>query len=854
MINDLISLQCEKYCIGGIIKNPEIFPDVDSWVKEDTFGQSTHKVIWGVIRQILLKNESPTPTLIAQRISNLNIKTKDDISIFDYLNAISFSQITAQGTLDNFKELVKLKVLRELVVSADNAKKFVLENKNKEIKEIVSGVDAINNEKIVSLYKNIDEEVKDIFIDAEQVIEGLGNNPPDPESFIMGPFESVNKLYGSLNKPSNITVVAARSGSGKAQPIWCKVLSEFGWVELSSLKVGDKIYGSNGKLTNILGIFPQGKQDYYKITLDDGDFTHSTLDHLWFTKTYRNRKSKRDFIEGSVKTLREISESLIDKHGGTNHSIEWIKPIESSEKIFKLDPYLLGCLLGNGSLSSGTIKFSSIDKSIINRINKILSPDSLLRKEGLSTCDWRIVKKDHNPHNNWLFENNRTKIHTSISEMGLLNTSSFSKFIPSEYFLGSINQRLELLRGLLDTDGYVTPNTPSIEYSTSSEQLKNGIVELVKSLGGRATCVSRYPKYTYKGKKLTGHLNYRIMISFLNDFVPFNSEYKIKNFKKMSRQLKRYIKSVTFVGKDECLCIKVDAQDSLYVTDNYILTHNTSLSMYHQVMVAQKYKLPLLWLDFGEMTAQELQMRSIVMMTKGEVPLWSLETGQWRQNPEWVKTVRSVWQKVKDIKFYYQDVSKMGPQETISFIRRFSYNKVGRDNPFLVVYDYFKPFETHSYNTPEWKQMGHFMQDIKSFINNELPIPFWAAVQLNRSGITTNKSSEQVDDSENSIGMSDRITQQCSHALILRYKTMDEIAVEENKFGNMKLIAVKHRHLGRDYLNAIRPVKIGKRFLKNHINLDGGSFYYEDRGDLNHAAAVLKEQYELIEGEKNETL
>jgi len=495
MINDLISLQCEKYCIGGIIKNPEIFPDVDSWVKEDTFGQSTHKVIWGVIRQILLKNESPTPTLIAQRISNLNIKTKDDISIFDYLNAISFSQITAQGTLDNFKELVKLKVLRELVVSADNAKKFVLENKNKEIKEIVSGVDAINNEKIVSLYKNIDEEVKDIFIDAEQVIEGLGDSPPNPDSFIMGPFDSINRLYGSLNKPSNITVVAARSGSGK-----------------------------------------------------------------------------------------------------------------------------------------------------------------------------------------------------------------------------------------------------------------------------------------------------------------------------------------------------------------------TSICMYHQVYVAQKYGLPLLWLDFGEMTSQELQMRAVVMMTKGEVPLFALETGQWRQNPEWVKTVRDVWQKIKNIKFYYQDVSKFGPQETISFIRRFSYNKVGRSNPFLVVYDYFKPFETHSYNTPEWKQMGHFMQDIKSFINNELPIPFWAAVQLNRSGITTNKSSEQVDDSENSIGMSDRITQQCSHALILRYKTMDEIAVEENKFGNMKLIAVKHRHLGRDFLHAIRPVKIGKRFLKNHVNLDGGSFYYEDRGDLNHAAAVLKEQYELIEGEKNETL
>ena len=126
-MNDLISLQCEKYCIGGIMKHPEIFPEIDTWVKEDTFGQSTHRVIWGILKQTLLKGESPTPTLIAQKIQNLNIKTKDDISIFDYLNAISFSQITKNGVIDSFKELVKLAVLRELVQSSDKVKKYISE-------------------------------------------------------------------------------------------------------------------------------------------------------------------------------------------------------------------------------------------------------------------------------------------------------------------------------------------------------------------------------------------------------------------------------------------------------------------------------------------------------------------------------------------------------------------------------------------------------------------------------------------------------------------------------------------------------------------------------------------------------
>ena len=496
MMNDLISLQCEKYCIGGIIKHPEIFPEIDTWVKEDTFGQSTHKIIWGILRQSLLKGENPTPTLIAQKISNLNIKTKDDISIFDYLNAISFSQITKNGVIDNFKELVKLAVLRELVQSSDKVKRFIGENKNKELKEIVSGVDSINNEKIVSLYKNIDQEVQDIFADVESMIEGVAQNPPDPESFLMGPFPSINSLYGSLHKPSNVTLIAARTGVGKS-----------------------------------------------------------------------------------------------------------------------------------------------------------------------------------------------------------------------------------------------------------------------------------------------------------------------------------------------------------------------SYAMYYNIWLAEKHNLPLLWLDFGEMTVKEQQFRAVCSLTKGKVPLHHLEYGTWRQNADYTQIVRSTWERVKKIKFYFQDVSDMGSQEVLSFIRRFSYNKVGRANPFLVVYDYFKPFDTKDFNRPEWKQMGHFLQDVKSFIVNEIPIPFFGAIQINRSGITTNKTADQVDDSENAIGLSDRITQQSSHAFILRYKTMDEIAVEDNRFGNMKLINVKHRHLGKDFMNAIRPVKIGKKFLKNHINLEGGSFYYEDRGDLNQAAATIKEQYELLEdGPKDETL
>lgn len=840
-MNDLISLQCEKYCIGGIIKHPELFPKIDSWITENTFGQSTHRVIWGVLKQMLLKGESPTPTLIAQRISNLNIKTKDDISIFDYLNAISFSQITSKGTEESFKELVKLKVLRDLIQSSEKAQKFISENKSKELKEIISGVDAINNEKIVSLYKNIDEDVKNIFDDIEPMIEGLGNNPPDPDSFIMGAFSTVNKLYGSLNKPGNVTIIGARTGVGKAQPIWSKVMTSNGWKKIGDINIGDLISGSDGEEKKVIGVFPQGKREIYKVSFDDGTFTFCCNEHLWAVSSRSKRKIGIKDIE--IKSLNEIRQCIIigKKKKRYNYFIPLIQPIKFNQQKLPLHPYLLGFLLGDGFLGRG-IYFRKQEMDIVKKVSECLPLTDILSLHGKAKLQWYIKRKIRSAE-----PSDTLKI---IDTLGLKGKDCFNKFIPKIYLHSSIDQRIELLRGLIDTDA--TALKYGVRFSTVSEQLSNDITYLARGLG--AKCYQRGQYYISKNQSKQYCYLVEIVFPYNSKIIPISSNKHLSKFKGTKQIWGKSLVSVEKVfDKEECVCISV--KDSLYITDGFNITHNTSFSMYHQVWTAEKYNLPLLWLDFGEMSPRELQFRSICMLTQGKVPHWAIETGEWRKNKEWTLIVRNQWDRVKQIKFYYHDISNMNGIEIISFIRRFSYNKIGRGNPFITVYDYFKPFDTHDFNKPEWKQMGHFLQDIKSFIVNELPIPIWGAIQLNRLGITTNKTSDQIDDSENAIGLSDRITQQSSHALILRFKTMDEIAIEDNRFGNMKLFAVKHRHLGRDFMSAIKPVKIGKKFMKNHINLEGGSFYYEDRGDLNQAAAVMKEQYELLEnGGKDETL
>lgn len=271
----------------------------------------------------------------------------------------------------------------------------------------------------------------------------------------------------------------------------------------------------------------------------------------------------------------------------------------------------------------------------------------------------------------------------------------------------------------------------------------------------------------------------------------------------------------------------------------------TSFGLFYHVWMAEKYGFPILHCDFGEMSKFELQVRMAACMSQGKVSLYDIEYGSWRNNAESVKIIRSLWPRVEKIKLYYQDVSKMNAKQFISFWRRFHYSVIGRENTFLTNYDYLKPFDD-DFDTPEWKQIGHFFQDIKSFITNEDPLSFWTSLQVNRSGITTNKHSSQIDDSENSFSMSDRIIQQSSHGILIRRKTNDELEKEGGEFGNLKAIFAKTRHLGKDYKRALNPVKMpDDSYKSNYVNIESNNFFFQDKGDLNDLSEYLKDKIHI---------
>jgi len=348
---------------------------------------------------------------------------------------------------------------------------------------------------------------------------------------------------------------------GKEQPVYAPVLTPSGWRQIGSLKVGDTVYNSQGNEQTVLGVFPQGKKDVYKVDFDDGSSVLCGIEHLWETSSFTERHAGRK----SVKPLSDIINTL--RYGkNLNHSVRLVKPIQHAPKKFSIQPYTLGALLGDGGLTESA-SITSADQEIFDRVfNEI---KLIFGDFSLSTRD-KYTK-------NIIFNKAQNPVHSELRRLDLFGKKSHEKFIPTEYLFGSVAQRLELLQGLIDTDGYISPKKSETLFYSTSKTLSHQTLDLVRSLGGLGRI--RYKKSSYKnkdGKRVICKDCWIVSFYLFDDMMPATLDRKLANYSK--RQLNRchFISNVEKISKAESVCIKVSSLDSLYVTENYVLTHNTS--------------------------------------------------------------------------------------------------------------------------------------------------------------------------------------------------------------------------------------------------------------------------------------
>lgn len=328
-----------------------------------------------------------------------------------------------------------------------------------------------------------------------------------------------------------------------------RVLTPGGWVRNDSLRAGDLVIGSDGTPTEVLGIFPKGEEQIYRVVFNDGVEVRATGDHLWNVRTQSRGARGLPYLTLSTD---QIAADLLDGRGNGKWFVPNVKPVEFPEAALPVPAYTLGAILGDGCIRQRGVKFSTEDPEILNRI---LAETGATATSHHRPADYGIVFKDRadNP------------ISSGLRALGLSGRGSHDKFIPEVYLAASVEQRLDLLRGLMDTDGHITVSRTG-EYVTVSLRMAEGVVDLVRSLGGR----TRVREYQNEFGPC-----YRVQVTL--GVNPFYLPRKASRYNTDTngRGLRRSIVAVIPDGTETATCIKVAAEDSLYVTEGYTLTHNT---------------------------------------------------------------------------------------------------------------------------------------------------------------------------------------------------------------------------------------------------------------------------------------
>ncbi|MDD5358402.1 MAG: LAGLIDADG family homing endonuclease [Candidatus Nanoarchaeia archaeon] len=373
--------------------------------------------------------------------------------------------------------------------------------------------------------------------------------------------------FVNINKTG---LLAHEVGTGKAQLLTTDILTPSGYVKMGDISVGDLVIGKNGKPTKVIGVFPQGIRQCYKITFSDGSSTEVSDEHLWNVQTI-NYRGKYPWKWDTVMT-KDIIDNLYNYRGNYQYSIPMVNPVYFNEQNLPIDPYLLGILLGDGGLSQNSVTLTNPEIDILEKIIKILPDGVSLKALKNDNLHWSIRRT---------VDIGLNEILNKLKNLNLMGCKANNKFIPEIYKINSPENRIELLRGLLDSDGYIDKGRNgkkgcSVIYTTVSKRLKDDVIFLVQSFGGTCIVKEKIPHYTHNEKYLTGQLAYNISIRLPSGIIPVSSKKQISKFIEKSKyQPIRFIQNIEDIGMHEAQCIKVDAQDELYICNDFIVTHNS---------------------------------------------------------------------------------------------------------------------------------------------------------------------------------------------------------------------------------------------------------------------------------------
>ena len=571
-----------------LMKKPELILKSEKYnITSIDFDEKLHQYIFYAISSMALKGATKI------EVQDIDLFLKDSVggALFKNRNGVALlndiTQLVNESSFDSHYDLFKKEnLLRDLKSNGIDTSEFYETN-------------PITQEQIKISDKYLELDIKDILETVKLKVLGIESQYlKNDASETINAFEGMEELLEDLKENPDVglplqgdlfnTVVAgarrgtfyvrsASSGVGKALPNSTKIPTPSGWREVSEVRVGDYLFDALGKPTKVTGVFPQGKKEVWEVHFKDGRKAKSSPDHLWSYNTRDQKQKSKDERKFFTKTLKDIAAEELMSGLGYRILVPQHCAVEYGEKKLPIPPYVLGLAIGDGSFrqhdSNKSFQFSSETDELPSVIADTMG--YTLKKNSEHNYTWYFgsqKQSDSRKKNIWVEDFLR-----ELPE--LINTTSANKYIPEMYLYGDTEQRLDLLNGLLDSDGAIDERG-RVRFFTNSAKLKDNVTELASSLGYFVTVSEDNHKK---------NINYIIHITGTPELK--NKLFKLarkrermedwyNNGNRKERNAHNPIVDIVNLGYEEDMtCFMVDNEEHLFLTEGFIVTHNTRMAV-----------------------------------------------------------------------------------------------------------------------------------------------------------------------------------------------------------------------------------------------------------------------------------
>lgn len=606
------SIESEQSLLGAVLINNDAYTLVQEIVEPQHFSEPIHQQLFGVCGALIRAGKLASPLTIGPFLpANIEV---GNLTLGQYIIRVAAEATTIVNARD-FAQVVR--DLYDLRTIGEIGEQLRPRGGIDPVEQAAWGVEQLDS--IVSGRALVGVRAMSLQASVARAVDAAAVAYQNEGKLLGLPYGLSDldaKLLGAQR--GHLVVIAARPSMGKAQPLDANILLRDGkWSEMGSISVGDELASVDGQRSVVTAVFPQGRKPIYCLTFSDGRSAEACDDHLWSV-------SCRHWASPRVLSTQQVS-SLIKKQRYKNRL--WIEThsgeFGTAPSDAKIDPWVLGVLLGDGCITEeGGPRFSSADLDLVELMRTRLGAEFRLTLGG--RFDYRISGvKRRSP--NLLSER--------LQELSLWGKGSSDKFIPPQYLSADRDTRLELLRGLLDTDGWVeTGLVSTVRFCSVSKPLAEGVVDIVRSLGGSASISVKQPFFTSGGKRKKGLPAFVVNILGLDGERLFSLERKQSRMRVRTRKKRLNLRSVEYSRTCEAQCIRVSHPSQLYITDNYVVTHNSALALcIARNMAWANYAGVFYSLEMGDI---ELSQRMIAdeIFDDGRMTYWQIRSGRFHES------------------------------------------------------------------------------------------------------------------------------------------------------------------------------------------------------------------------------